>query len=85
MELSSTNIKKKIIFSEMKPINFWPQPLKFCLIRSVTYRDTCASMMKLQFHVSALGPEDLLKQQTGIITSQYQCFHLNVLPNSEFP
>ena len=34
--------------------------------------------------IGTICPEDLLTQQTGIITSQYQYFHLNVLPNSEF-
>ena len=32
--------------------------------------------------IGTICPEDLLTQQTGIITSQYQYFHLNVLPNS---
>ena len=34
--------------------------------------------------IGTIRPEDLLTQQTGIITSHCQYFHLNVLPNSKF-
>ena len=36
MELSSSNIKKILIFPEMKPYNFQPQTLKF-LPKKISY------------------------------------------------
>ena len=59
---------------------FLPHQIFYIQRRQCQYNHTPIT----QLSIETICPEDLLTQQAGIIISQCQYFHLNVLPNSEF-